>query len=264
MDYALLGLTGLAIGFLSSFFGIGGGSLIVPILYSIYPTLSDVQVIATSLSTIFLLSLMNTFQFYRRKNLPSRRVIVNFMFSASIGAVAGAKVTYLVDTATSKKIVAWVLLSIVIKLVVFERDRKAPQLQKLSDTKIFITGFLGAFVSSISGLGGGVIFIPLLISFAKVSMNSVSPFSNLAMVIATFMGAIPHLVSPPVPPVGFPEVLKPYFAGHINYAIVGVLIVGGLMSSRVGVIFNGRVPPVIKRYLLASLLLVLSIKLFTL
>lgn len=264
MDFLLLGFTGLAVGFLSSFFGIGGGSLIVPILYSLYPTLTDEQVIATSLTTIFILSSNNTFHYYKRKELPARRVIINFLISASIGAVLGAKLTYMIDTDTSKKIVACVLLLIVIKLFVFEKTKGNPTLPKVKDYKIFITGFVGAFVSSISGLGGGVIFIPLLISFAKINMNSVSPFSNLAMVIATLMGTIPHLLVPVYHPIGFPATFGPYFVGKVNLGIAAILIIGGVISSRQGVKFNGRVAPDIKRYALASLLLLLSIKLFTL
>lgn len=263
MDFLLLGLTGLAVGFLSSFFGIGGGSLIVPILYSLYPTLTDEQVIATSLTTIFLLSSNNTFQYFKRKELPPRRIIVNFLISATIGAVSGAKLTYLIETNTSKKIVASVLLLIVAKLFLTQKIKGNPPLEKTKDYKIFITGFVGAFVSSISGLGGGVIFIPLLISFAKINMNSVSPYSNLAMVVATLMGAIPHLLVPIYHPLGFPETLDPYFVGKVNFAIVFILILGGLISSRLGVRYNGRVASHIKRYALASLLLILSIKLFS-
>lgn len=263
MDFLLLGFTGLAVGFLSSFFGIGGGSLIVPILYSLYPTLTDEQVIATSLTTIFLLSSNNTFQYFRRKELPNRRISINFLISATIGAVLGAKLTYLIDTTTSKKIVASVLLLIVAKLFMSGKTKHNPPLGKTKDYKIFIIGFVGAFVSSISGLGGGVIFIPLLISFAKINMNSVSPYSNLAMVIATLMGALPHLLVPIYHPIGFPDILDPYFVGKVNFAIVAILIVGGLVSSRQGVKFNGRVAPHVKRYSLAFLLLVLSIKLFS-
>lgn len=212
--------------------------------------------------TIFFLSTNNTYSYFKLKVLPPKRVIINFILSASLGALSGARLTYLIDTNTSKKIIAFILILVVLKLFFSPKTSEEMEQKKLSDTKIFLTGFLGAFISSISGLGGGVIFIPLLISFAKVRMKSVSPYSNLAMVTATFMGAIPHLLVKTKLAPGFPKTLTPYFLGNINFSIVLIFILLGVVSSKLGIRFNERVNADTKRYLLASLLFFLSIKMF--
>ncbi len=263
MEILVLLITGGIIGFLSSFFGIGGGALVVPVLYSIYPSFTDEHVISTSLLTIFVLTLNNSIQFYKKGLFPPRNIIVNFIFSAGIGAFIGSRLTTLVDTETSKKIIASVLILIVIKLFFFEKKQDSQMNQNISMTKLFITGFSGAFISSISGLGGGVIFIPLLVSFAKAPIKLVSPYSNLAMLIATFMGAMPHLFTSKQ---SFeqlsPHFINASFLGSANLAMVAILSLSGFYTSRFGVLYNDAISPSSKKYALASLLLILSLKLF--
>lgn len=262
MEILVLLITGSIIGFLSAFFGIGGGALIVPVLYSLYPMFADEHVISTSLLTIFFLTSNNSFLFYRRGLFPPKKIIINFIFSAGIGALIGSKLTYLIDTNSSKKIIASVLILIVIKLFFFEKKQADADNKSVSMAKLFITGFSGAFISSISGLGGGVIFIPLLVSFTKVPLKLVSPYSNLAMLIATLIGSIPHLlvISPNMEPLG--PFFNKSFLGNANLAMVAILSLSGYYTSRFGIKYNDLIGPMAKKYTLATLLLILSLKLF--
>jgi uncharacterized membrane protein YfcA len=262
MEILVLLITGGIIGFLSAFFGIGGGALIVPVLYSLYPTFTDEHVISTSLLTIFFLTLNNSILFYKKGLFPPKKVIINFIFSAGIGAFLGSKLTFLIDTDTSKKIIASVLILIVTKLFFFEKKQNDQENKPTNMPKLFITGFSGAFISSISGLGGGVIFIPLLVSFAKTPLKLVSPYSNLAMLIATLMGSLPHLLatSPDMAVIG--PLFSKSFLGNANLSMVVILSLSGYYTSRFGIKYNDLIKPSTKKFTLASLLLTLSLKLF--
>lgn len=261
MEFVILLICGGAIGFFSSFFGIGGGALIVPVLYSLYPNVTDTVVISTSLGTIFFITLINSYNFYLRKLTPPKKIIFNFLITASIGALLGSKFTYLIDTQVSKKIIAIILLVIVAKNLFYKVKLEDHNVRD-SHLNIALTGFFGSFISAISGLGGGVIFVPMLMSLVKLPPKRVSPYSNVAMVFATSIGAIPHLFTSLHNHNQLSPDLNNYFLGQINYLIVLLLAVSAYFTSKLGVKFNDLVSETNKKNFLALVLLSLSLKMF--
>lgn len=261
MDFGILFLVGAAVGFLSSFFGIGGGALIVPILYSLYPNITDTVVISTSLGTIFFITIINSIHFYRQKLTPTKPIAMVLLISTFLGGWIGSQLTYLVDTNISKKIIATTLIIIVIKNLFFTTKLSV---EEERETKLFIasTGFLGSLVSAVTGLGGGIIFIPMLMTLVRLSPKKVSPYSNLAMVFATFIGCVPHLFHSLESEQIISEGVAPFFIGQVNFAIIFILAASAFFTSKLGVKFNDLVSVKNKRIILSLLLLTLSLKLF--
>ena len=64
MDIIYLIITGMFVGLMSSFFGVGGGSLMMPILFMLYPDIPAQAIIPSSLGVIFLNSLINNYHFF--------------------------------------------------------------------------------------------------------------------------------------------------------------------------------------------------------
>ena len=62
---SILLLAGVAVGVISAFFGVGGGVLIMPVLYSEFSFLPAQVAIASSLGLICLNSATNVFNFWR-------------------------------------------------------------------------------------------------------------------------------------------------------------------------------------------------------
>lgn len=261
MELIQLFTLGLFIGFLSSFFGIGGGSLIVPVLYTLYPKLPASIVIPISLGSIFVVTLNNSIKFAKKKLLPPKNIVLIFLITCSLGGLAGTQILYLIDTAMAKKAMGIILIFMVIKLLVFQSKDHSLETFKPSGKLLGATGLLGAFISSITGLGGGIIFTPIFINIIKVPLKLVSPYANLAMVVATFIGVVPHLFTDNSNKYFSHEFLNQGLVGNVNFTFIFTIAFGAYFSSSLGVKYNALVKPKLKKGLLIILLLIFSFKL---
>jgi uncharacterized membrane protein YfcA len=265
MDFLTLLFLGSTVGFVSAFFGIGGGSIIVPVLYMLYPKLPITIVIPISLGTIFLASGLNSIRFYKAKAFTDKKIILLFVLTCSIGSISGAFLTNSINTELGKKILACVLILSVFKILFYKAPDNLNQREKKIDgTKISLTGLLGSFISSITGLGGGIIFTPMLISVVKLPIKIVSPYSNLAMLVATFGGVFPHLfktIHNPKVVLYLPKLVQNMFIGTVNYGIILIIFTTVFIGSKVGIHFNNKVEASLKKKLLAFVILTLILKL---
>lgn len=261
MEFLILIICGCAIGLFSSFFGIGGGALIVPVLYSLYPGIEDTVVISTSLGSIFFMTMINSFNFYKAKLAPAKRVVIIFGINALLGGFLGSQLTYMVNTEVSKKIIAITLILIVFKNLFF-KTKKSDGAMKDSELNLAMTGFFGAFVSSVTGLGGGVIFVPMLISLVRLPVKLVPAYSNVIMVFATFIGTVPHFFHQTQIDPNLMGKLNEFFIGQVNLAIVIILVFCGYFTSKLGVKLNHTVSDKNKKYALSFILVLLSFKMF--
>jgi uncharacterized membrane protein YfcA len=265
MDILVLFLLGGAVGFVSSFFGIGGGSLIVPILYMLYPKLPLTIVIPISLGTICIITTINSISFIKARVITNKKMILSFLITCSIGAYAGAKLTYLIDTNIGKKILACVLILSVFKILFYKSGSEKDSDKNLSQPLIAFTGFLGSLISSITGLGGGIVFTPMLISLVKLPLKLVSPYSNIAMSIATFIGIFPHFFTTLQLSHGvssLPSLSQQFFVGSVNIAMILIMTTTALVGSRIGIKYNDSVDGEVKKNLLAGVISILIIKMF--
>lgn len=261
MEFIILIICGCAIGLFSSFFGIGGGALIVPVLYSLYPGIEDTVVISTSLGSIFLMTLVNSYNFYKAKLTPQKRVFIIFGINAIFGGFLGSQMTYMINTDISKKIIATTLLLIVLKNLLFKSKTSSENLND-TDLNLAITSFFGAFVSSITGLGGGVIFVPMLMSLVRLPAKLIPAYSNVIMVFATIIGTVPHFFHAVDTTSTQMENLSQFFVGQVNVAIVFTLVFCGFFTSKIGVKLNDIASEKTKKLTLSFILILLSIKMF--
>lgn len=56
--------------------------------------------------------------------------------------------------------------------------------------KLLLVGFLGGIPSGLLGLGGGVLFIPLMVYIAKLNMKEITGVSSMAVAIVATVGSI--------------------------------------------------------------------------
>lgn len=256
MEYIYLALIGTIVGFVSSFFGIGGGSIMIPLLYILFPKMPPPAVIATSLGTICLNSGINSLRY--KNFMPPSRIIINIMLATFTGAFLGSKIIYLIHPVMVKKVFAIILIIATIRVFISKKIADN-NLLKIHDFKVFQTSFGGAFISSITGLGGGILFVPMFMNIVKLPMRLISPYSNLAMTMAAFMGLLPHF-SKPINYQSELALINKTFIGHVNPVIIISIFIGAFVFSKIGVHFNNSVEDQTKKYLLCSLLLIFSVR----
>ena len=101
-------------------------------------------------------------------------------------------------------------------------------------TKLIIIGFLGGIPAGLLGLGGGVLFIPLMVYLAKFKMKEITGVSSMAVAIVATMGSIRYGLK------GYGmEPFIPYLIfGGILGALAGNKINTGLNSNALKKIFS--------------------------
>lgn len=262
MEVIYLICTGLSVGFISSFFGIGGGVITIPMLFILFPDVPVQAFIPVSLGLIFLNSTTNNYHFYKSKLSPSKKTYINFFITCLIGAGLGSYVLYLIDSEMVKKIFASLLVLSFLKTLFSKTEDHSGELKE-PQLLLGLTGFTGAFISSITGLGGGIIYVPMLLSIIKLPMIYISPFSNAAMMFATLIGIIPHLFNPiNTANLGLNSFYEQGFVGHVNFIFIIILYIGAIFSSKFGTKLNTRISAKAKKYLLSLLLAFFSLKMF--
>lgn len=185
----ILLISGMIAGLLAGLLGVGGGIVIVPMLYHIFIYLNiDISIamplaIGTSLSTIVVTSIMSARAHHKKGGIDWNLVKIWLPF-VIVGVLMGAFSANFIDGITLKIMFGFLLLIISLHMLISTRRNLviAQQLPKAPGQPIFAT-FLGTF-SSILGIGGGTLMVPLLTLFSYPIHKAVSTASLFGLVIS--------------------------------------------------------------------------------
>lgn len=261
----LLLICGLATGILSSFFGVGGGIIMVPAMYFLFPEYPATMVIGTSLSVICINGLLNTYLYYKKKT-PIKKQLLYYLAPGMIGgAYLGSLAAKHFDLVTIKILLASILT--VVGIRIFLRARKTSpedkevnvdKIPEISRFKLSAIGTLGGTVSGATGLGGGAILTPILIEMGKVPIKFIPAHNNIVKVCAAVVGIIQALRYQTPTDLPYAE----YCLGHINLMIVGIIFIGSNVGIRLGIYLMHKVKQRTAEILFSILLILVSSKIF--
>lgn len=153
---------GLVSGILAGLLGIGGGTVLVPLLVGLGVT--PVQAVATSLLAIVITALSGSLQNWRMGYFDPQRVL-----SLGIPALVMAQVgVYLANQIAAPVLLSAFGLYLIANLACFE-VRQQPVQNPAQEKPHFIhpqiirlgTGGVAGLVSGLFGVGGGVVMVPL-------------------------------------------------------------------------------------------------------
>ena len=260
-------LVGLSVGLISSFFGIGGGTVIVPALYFVYPNLPPQTVIACSLGVIFFNGIINSYNFNKLGLKPSYNIILPLAISMVIGSQMGSHLTFAIPAIFLKRIFSITLVIIGFRLllkktVVPEKEAESWALTRNKLFMLILFGLIGGLIAGLTGIGGGVIIIPTLIALFQMSFKYLPAFSNPAMSISALSGVITFFLNPPESPVSLNASLDPFQFGYLNGAVVVVLVITSALTSKWGVKLTQIVPQARAQKAFAFLMFFLAGKLY--
>jgi uncharacterized membrane protein YfcA len=266
MEIIALYIAGVLVGILSSFFGVGGGILIVPLLYFMYPELPSSSVIAISLSTIFLTTFMNIIKYYRLGFFKDPKIIVFLILFCLMGGFTGSLLLPIIPSLWLKRFFGFFLLFISTKNlyeIYLKKSHSKMNNENPHPMGISIGAFIGANISSLTGLGGGVVFIPTFVNILGMNLTLASAFSNIGMSASTMMGVIPHLTSELTSQVPYQSFIFTHFVfGRVYFAIVGLLLFGATIGSKIGIKLNLTMEEKKKKTLLCAILYLVVIQIF--
>ena len=174
--------------------GLGGGFIIVPVLrlvYGLSPPLAAGTALAlvmantASASTVYLLQ---------------RRVDVRTGWLVAAGGIPGGILGAIAVKHASPRLFDWLFAAFLLAVsadMVINRKRHSTDRTPAGHYKpiaTLLTGFAVGFISSLFGVGGGVVLIPSLLYFSALPMHVISATSHFAILLTTPVGFITQLL----------------------------------------------------------------------
>lgn len=204
---------GYFVGAFGTLIGAGGGFILVPILLLIYPDKSPETITSISLAVVFFNAVSGSIAYEKMKKIDYKSGLV-FAAATIPGSIIGALITSYIPRRLFDGIFGLViiLLSVYlglkkeatvkecIKDICYKCERKITDAEGNTFeysynkvTGIVISLFIG-FISSLLGIGGGIIHVPALIHILNFPVHLATATSQFILAIGAFTGSTIHLI----------------------------------------------------------------------
>jgi uncharacterized membrane protein YfcA len=254
---------GIAVGAFGTLVGAGGGFILVPVLLLIYPDKKPETITAISLFVVWANATSGSLAYGRQKRIDYRSGAW-FAVATLPGAIAGAILVAYIPRRTFDGMFATVLVVIGL-LLIFRRASKAIQPpvtgwstvnRQITDTSghtyfysfqmwkgVAISTGVG-FLSSLLGIGGGVIHVPVMAIVLHFPVHIAAATSHFVLAFMALEGTGVHFATGAL-------------AWDRSLFQAGMLALGAIPGAQVGAYFSRRVHDThIIRALAAGLVLV--------
>lgn len=260
-----LGIAGLVVGFVAGLIGIGGGVLMVPLLYVFYAhpewsgavlsaELAPAVAHATSLSVIAPTAIEGVVSYQRAKLVPWR-VTLPVALAATFAAVLGARLAPEVPGAVLKLAFGLVVVASGVQIGL-GGVRPGDRPLRLGLATLAGIGLVVGLMSAMLGVGGGVVAIPLLVHVVGLDLQRVTATSLGVMSFASLAGTATYIAG------GLgAEGLPPGSLGYVHVWAALPLLVGSLLAVSWGARANRRMPVRKLRWVFAVVFILIGMRL---
>lgn len=232
MDVVLLALAllaaGAATGFLAGVFGVGGGTVVVPVLYELFRVLGlpeEVRVplaVGTSLAVIIPTSL-RSFQAHRAKGAVDMSVLRAWAVPVVVGVVSGSLIARFAPADLFKAVFVVVASVSAIKLLFGRKSwRLGEDLPKGPIMSAY--GWIIGFLSSLMGIGGGQLANMFMTFYGRAIHQAVATSSGLGVLIS-IPGALGYIYAGWLRAAQYPEIAALQFPLALGYvSLIGFML----------------------------------------
>lgn len=239
IDVPILLIAGFLGGILAGMLGIGGG-LVYVVAFNIYLTKLDLSsvdlvklLVANSVFAVFFAGLSASIKQFRQSNFFIKETLIT-AFPGVVGALSAALSIVYLDWYSKQKftiIFVTLMLFLLYKMVrQSELKEDANVKEHLPFWKYGLSGFFSGLLSALSGLGGGVVMIPILSGMQKLRMSKAASISLGIMPIYTFaMSVFYFFTNAPL------SLQVPYSFGYIIFPMAVPMAVGVVAGAPYGV-----------------------------
>ncbi|UWG97575.1 MAG: sulfite exporter TauE/SafE family protein [Candidatus Dehalobacter alkaniphilus] len=205
---------GFIVGTFGTLIGAGGGFILVPVLLLLYPGKSPETITSISLAVVFFNALSGTLAYRKMKRIDYKSGLI-FSAAALPGSILGAFTTSYIPRNIFDVIFGVLLLAASVFLLL--RPKKESDLAKevpkgymirtLTDAEgntysfsynpvvgISLSLIVG-YVSSLLGIGGGIIHVPALVHLLNYPVHIATATSHFILAFMSLSGSIVHLAS---------------------------------------------------------------------
>jgi len=220
-------VAGVATGLLAGLFGIGGGAIIVPVLYEIFRILGvpeevRMQLCVGTSMAIIIPTTIRSYIVHRAQGAVLNDVMRVWWMPAVAGVAAGSVIAYFAPSAVFKVVFTVTMTVIALKLL-FGKDGWVIAADFPGRLAMIGYGFLVGIVSSLMGVSGGSISNMIQTLYGKPLHNAVATSSGLGVPI-TIAGTIGLALA------GWSKMalLPPFSIGYVS--LLGVAIMAPVSS----------------------------------
>jgi uncharacterized membrane protein YfcA len=257
---AALLTTGVVAGILAGLLGVGGGIVIVPVLYHLFTLLGiDESVrmhvaVGTSLATIIPTSIMSARAHHKRGSL-NRELLGKLMPPVIVGALLGTILSGLFSGQVLTAIFATMALLVALNMA-FKRDGFALGEGLPGPVGTSIIGVSIGGISTLMGIGGGTLSVPLLNAFRTPMHTAVGTGAALGMVIS-IPGALGFLINGMDVPLRPPATI-----GYVNLLGMALIVPATMITTSWGAALAHSIDALRLRQIFAAFLVFTSIRMF--
>ena len=272
--FLILGM-GLAVGFISGMFGIGGGFLMTPLL--IFVGVSPAVAVASVASHIAASSFSGALSYWRKRAVDL--ALASLLLAGGIlGTAAGVWLFTLLRALDQLDLLIGLsyvtLLTVVGGFMIYESLRAIVRAQQgnpvplrrpgshtwlhglplklrfkrsviyVSAIPVWVIGFIIGFIGAIMGIGGGFLLVPMLIYFLRVPTATVIGTSMVLTLITMASATVMHAAT-----------------NHLVDAVLAfILMIGGVVGAQFGARAGQKISGEWLRLLLGLLVLAVGLR----
>lgn len=234
----ILSVVGILGGILAGMLGIGGGIVYILALEFYLPQVGVLPhevhqfVIANSLFAVFFASISSCYKLIQLKTFYVKQTII----VASGGILASFLTLRLfVNTPYYSKTQFDLVVLIILSYMLFRVIKKVSSkeldtsLNEVPKRGFILSGIAGSIIASLSGMGGGVVMIPIFTTVLKIDIKTARSISLGVITITAGFMSINNLLQ--IPETALIEATQfGYIIPQITFPIIGGVLLGGQLG----------------------------------
>ncbi|MEM4275709.1 MAG: sulfite exporter TauE/SafE family protein [Candidatus Nitrosocaldaceae archaeon] len=235
MQEIILVIVSIVAGLLGSLLGLGGGFIIVPVLS--FMNISPSQIASTSLFSVLSTSSSSSIAYAKQKRIDYGLALRLSIFAIP-GSILGAYLSNLISLDEFKLYFAFILLGTSVYMMYgIHKPRRI--LMILAYPASFFAGVL----SSLFGIGGGVVYMPLMIGLLSLSTKTSSATTQFILFLSSLTGILTHV----------------YFSDP-DYLLASILVIGTFTGAQIGARISLTIREEILKKMVSIALIVIAMR----
>ncbi len=183
---------GVLTGFISGFFGVGGGMVLVPLL--LYASFDMKQAVAISIMQMVFSSIFGSFLNFKNKLLQ----IKDGLIIGIGGFLGGLQSSFILKTFSSQTLQYLFILVVMFAIykVGFTKVSDEPSVHKKHNVMmLFIVGIIIGMIAMSIGVGGSIMLTPVLVGFLYYNIKEATSLALFFIIFSSLAGFISLSIS---------------------------------------------------------------------
>jgi uncharacterized membrane protein YfcA len=197
-EFLRLAPVGVLVGAYGTLVGAGGGSVLVPVLLVLLPHETPATVTAISLTVVFFNAYSGTIAYMRMGRIQYRSGTL-FTLAGLPGAVIGVLLVHELPRSLFDPLFGFVLAGVGAVLFVNplgQTGADIPPAANASDRRTLLGSVGSAYIavlSSLLGIGGGIMHVPFLIRVLRMPPHSATATSHFVLTFMALVATLTHI-----------------------------------------------------------------------